>query len=46
MRTVKKQDKNGAQFLLGWRLYPNRDHPRWKNNKDAHSCGCGCGCGS
>ena len=39
----KKADKNGAHFVLGWRLYPNKDHPRW-NSKDVHSCGCGCGC--
>ena len=45
MRTMKKHDKNGPQFLLGWRLYPNRNHPRWKD-KDVHSCGCGCGCSS
>jgi hypothetical protein len=41
----KKTDKNGAHFVLGWRLYPNKDHPRWKS-KDVHSCGCGCGCSS
>jgi hypothetical protein len=39
----KNSDKNGAHFILGWRLYPNKDHPRWKS-KDVHSCGCGCGC--
>jgi hypothetical protein len=39
----KKSDKNGAHFVLGWRLYPNKDHPRWKS-KEVHSCGCGCGC--
>jgi hypothetical protein len=43
MRTVKKRDKSGQHFLLGWRLYPNQNHPRWKN-EDVHSCGCGCGC--
>jgi hypothetical protein len=41
----KNGDKNGAHFVLGWRLYPNKDHPRWKS-KDVHSCGCGCGCSS
>jgi hypothetical protein len=39
----KKSDKNGGRFVLGWRLYPNKDHPSWKS-KDVHSCGCGCGC--
>jgi hypothetical protein len=43
MRAKKKSDKNGEHFVLGWRLYPNKEHPRW-NNKDLHSCGCGCGC--
>lgn len=43
IRAKKNGDKNGAHFVLGWRLYPNNEHPRW-HNKDAHSCGCGCGC--
>jgi hypothetical protein len=43
MRAKKKADKHGARFVLGWRLYPNKDHPDWQN-KDVHSCGCGCGC--
>ena len=40
-----KSDPSGPQFVLGWRLYPNRDHPRWKPY-EVHSCGCGCGCAS
>jgi len=44
MRTMKKTDKGGQRFVLGWRLYPNKDNPRWKTGKDDHSCGCGCGC--
>jgi hypothetical protein len=43
MAAKKNSDKNGAHFVLGWRLYPNKEHPRW-NAKDVHSCGCGCGC--
>jgi hypothetical protein len=43
MRSAKKADNGGQHFVLGWRLYPNKRHPRW-NNKDVHSCGCGCGC--
>jgi hypothetical protein len=43
VRAKKNTDKSGAHFVLGWRLYPNKDHPRWKS-KDVHSCGCGCGC--
>jgi hypothetical protein len=44
VRAKKKADRHGAHFVLGWRLYPNKDHPRW--SKDVHSCGCGCGCHS
>jgi hypothetical protein len=43
MRTMKKSDKRGQHFVLGWRLYPNKEHPRW-SGKDDHACGCGCGC--
>lgn len=43
VRLKKNSDKHGAHFVLGWRLYPNKDHPRWKV-KDDHACGCGCGC--
>ena len=43
VRTKKNNDKHGAHFVLGWRLYPNEDHPRW-NSKNDHACGCGCGC--
>jgi hypothetical protein len=43
VQAKKNSDKNGAHFVLGWRLYPNKNHPRWKS-KDDHACGCGCGC--
>jgi hypothetical protein len=43
VRAKKRSDKHGARFVLGWRLYPNKEHPSW-SNKDVHSCGCGCGC--
>jgi hypothetical protein len=43
VKAKKGADKSGTHFVLGWRLYPNKDHPRWKS-KDVHSCGCGCGC--
>jgi hypothetical protein len=43
VRAKKNSGANGAHFVLGWRLYPNKDHPRWKS-KDEHACGCGCGC--
>jgi hypothetical protein len=43
VRAKKKADKHGTKFVLGWRLYPNDEHPAWKD-KSEHSCGCGCGC--
>ena len=45
MQAKKNSDKSCAHFVLGWRLCPNKEHPRWKS-KDVHSCGCGCGCSS
>jgi hypothetical protein len=35
--------KPGKGFVLAWRLYAQKDHPRWKV---ADGCGCGCGCHS
>jgi hypothetical protein len=43
VQAKKNSDKSGAHFVMGWRLYPNKEHPRWKG-KDDHACGCGCGC--
>jgi hypothetical protein len=42
MKTLKKADKDGSHFVLAWRLYPNKEHPRW-NRDQPHACGCGCG---
>ena len=33
--------KPGKGFVLAWRLYAEKDHPRWEV---ADGCGCGCGC--
>jgi hypothetical protein len=35
--------KPGKGFVLAWRLYAEKEHPRWKV---ADGCGCGCGCHS
>jgi hypothetical protein len=43
VREQKKADRHGTKFVLGWRLYPNEEHPAWNGTGD-HSCGCGCGC--
>jgi hypothetical protein len=33
--------KAGKGFVMTWRIYPDKEHPRWKI---ADGCGCGCGC--
>jgi hypothetical protein len=33
--------KAGKGFVMAWRIYPDKDHPRWQI---ADGCGCGCGC--
>lgn len=44
LHDLKPTDKKVPRFVLGWRLYPNRDDPYWHGK--VHSCGCGCGCSS
>jgi len=44
VHALKKADRNGPLFVLGWRLYPNKENPHWSG--PTHSCGCGCGCSS
>jgi hypothetical protein len=39
-KKYKKIDKDGSHFVLGWRLYGNKDHVRFQ---EADGCGCGCG---
>jgi ABC-type Zn2+ transport system substrate-binding protein/surface adhesin len=34
--------KAGKGFVVAWRVYPDKDHPRWQV---ADGCGCGCACG-
>jgi hypothetical protein len=40
---IKPSDGGQPRFVLGWRLYPNRDSAYWKT-EGAHVCGCGCAC--
>jgi hypothetical protein len=35
VRAKKNGDAKGAHFVLGWRLYPNKDHPRWKSKDES-----------
>jgi hypothetical protein len=43
MRLIKPSDEHGPLFVLGWRMYPNADHPHWKEQEGSHICGCSCG---
>ena len=38
----KTKDKDGAHFILAWRMYPNKDHPRWQQ-REPYNCGCSFG---
>ena len=38
---IDPNDPHGSPWLLSWRMYPNKDHPRWKQDD---CCGCNCGC--
>jgi hypothetical protein len=40
LNQIRPPDKDGAHFVLAWRLYPIKDHPRF-NILDGCSCGCG-----
>jgi len=40
---VFEELKPGKGFVLAWRMYAEKEHPRWKV---ADGCGCGCGCHS
>jgi hypothetical protein len=42
-RELKPKDDDGNHFIYGWRIYPNKEHPRWQREQP-HACGCGCGC--
>ena len=38
----KLKDADGTPyFVLGWRLYPNKDSKHWQQ-LHGHTCGCGC----
>lgn len=41
---LKPSDGSIPRFVLGWRLYPNRESPFWHGTDGKHACGCGCGC--
>jgi hypothetical protein len=40
-KKIDLTDPNGPQWLLAYRMYPNKDHPRWQAQE---CCGCCCGC--
>jgi hypothetical protein len=41
-KKIDLADPNGSPWLLAWRMYPNIEHPMWKDGME--SCGCNCGC--
>src|SRR3954466_16365649 len=41
-KNIDLTNPDGSPWLLAWRMYPNADHPDWKNGM--HACGCNCGC--
>jgi len=43
IKNIKPNDPYGSPWLLAWRMYPNADHPMWKDGGDPE-CGCNCGC--
>jgi hypothetical protein len=42
-KKIDVTDPAGPQWLLAWRMYPNKDHPRW-GKEGFEGCGCNCGC--
>ncbi|SPJ14108.1 hypothetical protein SBBP2_1090004 [Burkholderiales bacterium] len=43
IKKINLNDPNGPLWLLAWRMYPNADHPMWKDDSGPQ-CGCNCGC--
>ena len=44
LNKIRPSDKDGAHFVLAWRLYPNKENAYWKTEALQHACGCSCGC--
>jgi hypothetical protein len=43
IKKIDPADPNGSPWLLAWRMYPNKEHPRW-GKEGFEGCGCNCGC--
>jgi hypothetical protein len=43
VKKIDVTDPNGSPWLLAWRMYPNKEHPRW-GKEGFEGCGCNCGC--
>jgi hypothetical protein len=43
IKNIDRNDPYGSPWFLAWRMYPNAEHPMWKND-DGPECGCNCGC--
>ena len=44
IKKIDPADPNGSPWFLAWRMYPNADHPMWKEQAGHEDCGCNCGC--
>lgn len=44
IKNINPNDPNGPLWFLAWRMYPNADHPMWKEQGGQEECGCNCGC--
>jgi len=44
IKEINLNDPNGPTWFLAWRMYPNADHPMWKEQEGHQDCGCNCGC--
>jgi hypothetical protein len=40
-KKIDLTDPNGPEWFVSWRMYPNKNHPRWQTGD---CCGCNCGC--
>ena len=44
IKEIDRNDPSGSPWFLAWRMYPNADHPMWKEQEGHEDCGCNCGC--
>lgn len=42
-KNIQLDDQGRSPWFLAWRMYPNAEHPMWKD-EEGPECGCNCGC--